>query len=105
MIGISCVNAKRGCLGLGVTAAALALVAACSSSLDSTFLDCWKARGADVSPFLEEAENSSHVEALPVAPEAGQVITSLAADLGPASLSDEPAAKDRVTKPLRADDR
>jgi multiple sugar transport system substrate-binding protein len=62
------------------------------ASIDSTFLDYWKSRGVDVSPFLEEAEDSAHVETLPVAVEAGQVITSLASDLGPAWLGDEPVA-------------
>ncbi len=63
------------------------------ASIDSTFLDYWKAKDIDVSPFLAEAENSSNVETLPVAPQAGQVIVSLASDLGPAWLGDEPAAK------------
>jgi multiple sugar transport system substrate-binding protein len=35
------------------------------ASLDTTFLNYWKAKGVDVSPFLEEAEDSSHVETLP----------------------------------------
>ena len=59
------------------------------ASLDSTFLNYWSKKGVDVSPFLEEAQDSSHVETLPVAPEAGQIITSLAADLGPAWLGSE----------------
>jgi multiple sugar transport system substrate-binding protein len=59
------------------------------ASLDSTFLNYWAKKGVDVSPFLEEAQDSSHVETLPVAPEAGQIITSLAADLGPAWLGSE----------------
>jgi hypothetical protein len=33
------------------------------------------------------------VETLPVAPQAGQVIVSLASDLGPAWLGQEPTAK------------
>jgi multiple sugar transport system substrate-binding protein len=73
------------------------------ASLDTTFLDYWKAKGVDVSPFLEEAENSSHVETLPVAPQAGQVITSLAADLGPAWLGDEPVASAVATATRDAD--
>jgi multiple sugar transport system substrate-binding protein len=59
------------------------------ASLDTTFLNYWKAKGVDVSPFLDEAENSSHVETLPVAPEAGQVIVSLYTNLGPAWLGSE----------------
>jgi multiple sugar transport system substrate-binding protein len=59
------------------------------ASLDSTFLDYWKAKGVDVSAFLDEAQDSTHLETLPVAPEAGQVITSLAQDLGPAWLGTE----------------
>lgn len=59
------------------------------ASLDNTFLNYWKAKGVDVSAFLTEAQNSSHVETLPVAPQAGQVITSLAQDLGPAWLGQE----------------
>jgi multiple sugar transport system substrate-binding protein len=62
------------------------------ASADSTFLDYWKAKGVDVSPFLEEAQNSANVETLPVAPEAGQVITSLGQDLGPAWLGQESVA-------------
>jgi multiple sugar transport system substrate-binding protein len=59
------------------------------ASLDSTFLNYWAKKGVDVSPFLEEAQDSSHVETLPVAVEAGQIITSLASDLGPAWLGSE----------------
>jgi len=63
------------------------------ASLDTLFLNYWKAKGVDVSPFLEEAENSGNVETLPVAPEAGQVITTLSTDLGPAWLGSESVAK------------
>jgi multiple sugar transport system substrate-binding protein len=63
------------------------------ASIDNTFLDYWKAKGIDVSPFLAEAQNSANVETLPVAPQAGQVIISLSSDLGPAWLGDEPVAK------------
>jgi multiple sugar transport system substrate-binding protein len=63
------------------------------ASIDNTFLDYWKAKGIDVSPFLSEAQNSANVETLPVAPQAGQVIVSLSSDLGPAWLGDEPVAK------------
>ena len=62
------------------------------ASLDSLFLNYWKKKGVDVSPFLEEAENATHVETLPVAGQAGQVITSLATDLGPAWLGSESVA-------------
>ena len=61
-------------------------------ALDNTFLDYWKAKGVDVSPFLQEAE-AGKVETLPVAPEAGQVIVTLGNDLGPAWLGTEPVAK------------
>jgi multiple sugar transport system substrate-binding protein len=63
------------------------------ASLDTTFLNYWKAKGVDVSPFLEEAEDSSHVETLPVAVQAGQLITSLSTNLGPAWLGSEPVAQ------------
>jgi multiple sugar transport system substrate-binding protein len=63
------------------------------ASLDTTFLNYWKAKGVDVSPFLDEAEDSTHLETLPVAPEAGQVIVSLAQDLGPAWLGQESVAQ------------
>ena len=63
------------------------------ASIDGTFLNYWKAKGVDVSPFLDEAENSANLETLPVAPQAGQVITSLSQDLGPAWLGDEPVAQ------------
>ena len=62
------------------------------ASIDTTFLNYWKAKGVDVSPFLAEAQNSANVETLPVAPEAGQVIVSLASDLGPAWLGQESVA-------------
>jgi multiple sugar transport system substrate-binding protein len=61
-------------------------------SLDSTFLDYWKAKGVDVSPFLQEA-SAGKVETLPVSVEAGQVITTLGNDLGPAWLGTEPVSK------------
>ena len=61
------------------------------ASIDNTFLDYWKAKSVDVSPFVDEAENTTYVETLPVAPEAAQVIISLASDPGPAWLGDEPA--------------
>lgn len=61
-------------------------------SLDTTFLDYWKAKGVDVSAFLDEAE-AGKVETLPVAPEAGQVITTLGNDLGPAWLGTEPVSQ------------
>lgn len=73
------------------------------ASADSTFLDYWQAKGVDVSPFLEEAQNSANVETLPVAPEAGQVITSLAQDLGPAWLGQEPVAAAVATAAKDAD--
>jgi multiple sugar transport system substrate-binding protein len=73
------------------------------ASLDTTFLDYWKAKGVDVSPFLSEAEVSSNVETLPVAPEAGQVITSLASDLGPAWLGQESVAQAVATAAKDAD--
>jgi maltose-binding protein MalE len=63
------------------------------ASIDTTFLDYWKAKGVDVSPFLAEAQDSANVETLPVAPQAGQVIVSLASDLGPAWLGDESVSK------------
>ncbi|HEY1642118.1 MAG TPA: sugar ABC transporter substrate-binding protein [Streptosporangiaceae bacterium] len=62
------------------------------ASLDGTFLSYWKNKGVDVSPFLDAAEDSSHLETLPVSQQAGQVITSLSADLGPAFLGSEPVA-------------
>jgi hypothetical protein len=62
------------------------------ASIDSTFLRYWKNKGVDVSPFLAEAQDASHVETLPVADQAGQVITSLASGLGPAWLGSEPVA-------------
>jgi multiple sugar transport system substrate-binding protein len=62
------------------------------ASLDSTFLNYWKAKGVDVSAFLDEAQDSSHLETLPVAQEAGQVITTLSQDLGPAWLGNESVA-------------
>jgi hypothetical protein len=62
-------------------------------SLDYLFENYWKAKGVDVSAFLGEAKNSSHLETLPVAPEAGQVITTLGNDLGPMWLGTEPVAK------------
>jgi len=73
------------------------------ASADSTFLNYWKAKGVDVSPFLDEAQNSANVETLPVAPEAGQVITSLSQDLGPAWLGQEPAAAAVATAAKDAD--
>jgi multiple sugar transport system substrate-binding protein len=73
------------------------------ASLDTTFLDYWKAKGVDVSPFLDEAEDSTHLETLPVAPEAGQVIVSLAQDLGPAWLGQEPVAQAVATAAKDAD--
>ncbi|HUA40083.1 MAG TPA: sugar ABC transporter substrate-binding protein [Streptosporangiaceae bacterium] len=63
------------------------------ASLDTTFLNYWKAKGVDVSPFLEEAEDSSNVETLPVAVQAGQLITSLSTNLGPAWLGSESVAQ------------
>jgi multiple sugar transport system substrate-binding protein len=62
------------------------------ASLDHLFLDYWQRKGVDVSPFLAEAEDASHVETLPVSDQAGQVITSLASDLGPAWLGSESVA-------------
>jgi len=73
------------------------------ASLDTTFLNYWKAKGVDVSPFLEEAQDSSHVETLPVAPEAGQVIVSLYSDLGPAWLGSEPVAQAVAAAAKQAD--
>lgn len=62
------------------------------ASIDNTFLSYWKNKGVDVSPFLAEAQDASHMETLPVADQAGQVIASLASDLGPAWLGSEPVA-------------
>jgi multiple sugar transport system substrate-binding protein len=73
------------------------------ASIDGTFLDYWKAKGIDVSPFLDEAEDSAHLETLPVAPQAGQVIVSLAQDLGPAWLGQEPVAQAVSTAAKDAD--
>jgi multiple sugar transport system substrate-binding protein len=73
------------------------------ASIDNTFLNYWKAKGIDVSPFLDEAEDSAHLETLPVAPEAGQVITSLSQDLGPAWLGQEPVAQAVSTATKDAD--
>jgi multiple sugar transport system substrate-binding protein len=62
------------------------------ASLDNLFLNYWKRKGVDVSPFLEEAQDASHVETLPVSDQAGQVITTLSTDLGPAWLGSESVA-------------
>jgi multiple sugar transport system substrate-binding protein len=73
------------------------------ASIDDTFLDYWKAKGVDVSAFLDEAADSSHLETLPVAPQAGQVIVSLASDLGPVWLGDEPVSQAVATAAKDAD--
>lgn len=72
------------------------------ASLDNTFLNYWKAKGVDVSPFLEEAQ-AGNVETLPVSVEAGQVITTLGNDLGPAWLGTEPVASAMSTAAKAAD--
>jgi hypothetical protein len=48
-------------------------------------------------------EDSTHLETLPVAPEAGQVIVSLSQDLGPAWLGEEPVAQAVATAAKDAD--
>jgi multiple sugar transport system substrate-binding protein len=73
------------------------------ASVDNTFLDYWKAKGIDVSPFLAEAQDATHVETLPVATEAGQVIVGLSTDLGPAWLGNESAATAAATAAKDAD--
>jgi hypothetical protein len=56
-----------------------------------------------VSAFRAEAQDATRVEPLPVAPEAGQVITSLSSDLGPAWLGTEPVARAVATATKDAD--
>ncbi|HXW79805.1 MAG TPA: sugar ABC transporter substrate-binding protein [Acidimicrobiales bacterium] len=63
------------------------------ASLDHLFLQYYANKGVDVSAFLKEAEDPSHLETLPVAIGGFPSITSISDDLGPMFLGTETVAK------------
>jgi multiple sugar transport system substrate-binding protein len=75
------------------------------ASLDHLFLNVWKSRGVDVSPFLDEANDPTHLETLPVAFGGFPSITTISDDLGPMFLGTESvaAAVAKATKDGDAD--
>ena len=62
------------------------------ASLDHLFLQAWAKRGVNVSAFLNEANDPSHLETLPVAFGGFPSITAISDDLGPMFLGTEPVA-------------